>query len=399
MKSITDTPIIQFEEALRIVADSAFETAVETIPFDSSSGRILAENVLSDIDMPPFNRSAVDGYACKREEMGLELEVVETIPAGKMPEVPVGKRQCSKIMTGSVVPAECDMVFMVEDAETLPSGRVICRGSSAKNNISLRGEDIRAGDQVLEAGKLIKPQDIAVMAAAGCTRVLTRKRPALAIISSGNELVDPEAKPAPGQIRDSNAYQLAAQAERAGAAPTFYGITSDDEDETYRIVEKAISENDIVIITGGVSMGDFDFVPMVMERAGVKILFTRVAVQPGKPTTFGVHPAALVFGLPGNPVSSFMQFELLVRPLILRMMGCHSGITDIALPAGVDYSRKSADRMAYIPVIIDKRGSVVPVEFHGSAHIASLTHADGIMQVPAGKLSLKKGEIVNVRQI
>jgi len=391
--------MIQFEEALRIVTDSAFETGVEEILFDSSTGRVLAENVLSDIDMPPFNRSAVDGYACRREDIGSELEVVETIPAGKMPEVPVGRRQCSKIMTGSVVPAECDMVVMVEDTEILPSGRIIFRGSSGKNNISLRGEDIRAGDQVLEAGTLIKPQDIAVMAAAGCTRVLARKRPALAVISSGNELVVPADKPAPGQIRDSNSYQLTAQAVRAGAVPAFYGIASDDKEETYRIVEKAIIENDIVIITGGVSMGEFDFVPMVMERAGVKILFTRVAVQPGKPTTFGAHPAALVFGLPGNPVSSFIQFELLVRPLILRMMGCRTGIADIALPAGVDYSRKSADRMACIPVIIDKRGSVTPVEFHGSAHIASLTHADGIMQVPAGKLSIKKGEIVNVRQI
>lgn len=391
--------MIEFEEAKRIVTDSTFETAVEVVAFDGSSGRVLAENVLSDIDMPPFNRSAVDGYACRREDLDSALELVETISAGKMPELPVGKKQCSKIMTGGVVPAECNMVFMIEDAESLPSGRVLCRGSSVKNNISLRGEDIRVGDQVLAAGKLIKPQDIALMAAAGCTRILVRKRPSLAIISSGNELVEPARKPAPGQIRDSNSYQLVAQAERAGAIPAFYGIACDDEEETYKIVEKAISENDIVIITGGVSMGDFDFVPSVMERAGVRILFTRIAVQPGKPTTFGVHPGSLVFGLPGNPVSSFMQFELLVRPTILRMMGCHSGLTNIALPIAENYQRKSADRMAWVPVVINTAGAVIPVEFHGSAHIASLTDADGIMQVPVGKLSLNKGEIVNVRQI
>ena len=158
------------------------------------------------------------------------------------------------------------------------------------------------------------------MASAGKTTVSVSRMPAVAVISSGNEIVEPQYVPAESQIRNSNSWQLLAQIERAGAKGRYYGIARDDEDATFRLVCRAIEENDLVIITGGVSMGDFDFVPAVLEKAGVKLLFTRVAVQPGKPTTFGIHENAAVFGLPGNPVSSFMMFEMLVRPFISAMM-------------------------------------------------------------------------------
>ena len=151
----------------------------------------------------------------------------------------------------------------------------------------------------------------------GCTSVVVSKKPVVAVISSGDELVEPFIKPGVSQIRNSNAYQLLAQLLRAGALGKYYGIARDDKEATYELLKQAIAECDIVLITGGVSMGDFDFIPGVMERAGVKILFSRINVQPGKPTTFGIHPDAIVFGLPGNPVSSFTQFEMLVRPLIM----------------------------------------------------------------------------------
>ena len=184
-----------------------------------------------------------------------------------------------------------------------------------------------------------------------------------------------------------------------GARGKYWGIAGDDRDTTYVIVRNAISESDLVLITGGVSMGDFDFVPSVLERAGVNILFSRVNIQPGKPTTFGVHPKALVFGLPGNPVSSFLQFEMLVRPLICRMMGYNLHQLSVNLPMETSFTRKSADKLALVPVIITDDGSALPVEYHGSAHISSLAQAEGIITIPVGKTTIEKGEVVSVRQI
>jgi molybdopterin molybdotransferase len=391
--------MISFEEAFGIVMSSVFETGTEILPFTNTAGRILAEDIFSDIDMPPFNRSAVDGYACHRIDLNNELDVVEIIAAGKAPVQKVGKNKCSKIMTGAIVPTGCNVVFMVEESEILPNGKVRFTGSDPKLNMSFKGEDVRKGEVVLKKAMIIQPQDIAVMASVGHTKVSVKKKPLVGIISTGDELVNPSEIPGISQIRNSNAYQLAAQVARAGAEGRDYGIAADDEIITFKIIEKAIQECDIVIITGGVSMGDFDFVPSVLERAGVNILFDRVNVQPGKPTTFGLHTKALVFGLPGNPVSSFIQFEMLIRPLINKMMGHNRRPPEQNLPLGVDYERKSSAKLGLIPVKINEKMEVIPVDFHGSAHITALSDSDGIIALQPGIKLLTKGEIVNVRQI
>ncbi len=399
VKHETNMDLISFEEAYTMVMNSAIEAEAETVAFTSSLNRVLRADINSDMDMPPFNKATVDGFACRRADLGSELELIETIPAGKSPESRVGERQCSKIMTGAAIPEGADMVFMVEDSAILTSGKVIYRGSFTKDNISPRGEDIRSGDRVLESGRLIRPQDIALMALAGHTLVKVSKKPVVAIISSGNELVEPPERPGLSQIRNTNSYQLMAQTERAGATGVYLGIAGDDEAATFEIVSQAISGSDIVLISGGVSMGDFDFVPSVLERAGVRLLFSRINIQPGKPTIFGIHEKSMVFGLPGNPVSSFIQFELLVRPLICKMMGYHWDPVIINLPMESSYSRKSSDRRALIPVNITGNGYVSPVEYHGSAHISAFSNATGIITLPEGKKSLEKGEIVSVRQI
>jgi molybdopterin molybdotransferase len=391
--------LIPFEEAYNIVLNSAFNTGSETISFIDSLNRVLAMYIRSDMDIPPFNKATVDGFACRKADLGTELEIIETIAAGMQPDKAVSKNQCSRIMTGAVVPNGANLVFMVEDSQILPSGKVRFTGSFIKENISLKGEDIKNGDSVLKPGKLIRPQDIAVMASVGCTSVIVSKMPIVAVISSGNELVEPSEKPGISYIRNTNAYQLMAQVQRAGACGKYYGIASDNEEVTYDIIELAISECDMVLITGGVSMGDFDFVPSVLEKAGVRILFSRVNVQPGKPTIFGVHPEALVFGLPGNPVSSYIQFELLVRPLICKMMGYEFDPVTIPFPMKDSFSRKSADRYSWIPVEITKDGFVSPIEYHGSAHISALSQADGIIALPVGKKTIEKGEVVSVRQV
>jgi molybdopterin molybdotransferase len=391
--------MIEFEEAFGIVMNSAIETQSEIISFNDSCNRILAEDIKSDVDMPPFNRSAVDGYACHRTDLNDELEVIEVIRAGKVPVQKVGKNQCSKIMTGAIVPDGCDIVFMVEESENLKNGKIRFTGSGSKPNFSLKGGDVRTGDVVLKKFKFIQPQDLAIMASVGHTSVLVKKKPVVGIISTGDELINPSEVPQISQIRNSNAYQLLAQVTRAGGIGINYGIAPDNESVTYSIIVKAIRESEIVIITGGVSMGDFDFVPAVLKRAGVKILFDRINVQPGKPTTFGIHHEAVVFGLPGNPVSSFIQFEMLVRPLIGRMMGYKWKPEEHKFPMSMDYTRKSSDRLGLIPVFINEEMEAVPVEFHGSAHLTALSGTDGIIFVNPGKTTVKKGEIVNVRQI
>jgi len=390
--------MISHEEAVSIAEKYRPVKDIEYISFTDSLGRVLAEDIISDIDMPPFNKTAVDGYACRREDLDRELIINEVVAAGQEANGPVGEGSCVKIMTGAAMPEGADWVFMVEDAEE-KDGKVRFTGKAGKDNIAKLGEDIRSGDRVLAAGKIIKPQDIAVMATVGAVNVAVKQRPVTGVISTGNELVEPQYKPGAAQIRNSNAYQLITQVIRAGGEAVYYGIAPDEEATTLNMLLKAISECDIVLLTGGVSMGDYDQVPAVMKKAGVNILFDRIAVQPGKPTTFGVHDDALVFGLPGNPVSSFIQFELFVRPMILRAM-------DVKKPAGerqyklsVAYTRKRTRRMAWVPVKLRNDGTVAPVEYHGSAHINALPGASGIMQVPVGVGELKKGEIVNVRQI
>ena len=394
-----DGEIITFEKAYEIVLGTGYYLGTETISYTDSPGRILASDIISDVDMPPFNKASVDGFACRKSELDNDLEVIETIPAGKWPEKTIGYLQCSRIMTGAAVPSGADCVVMVEDSILLPTGKIRYEGTLIKENIALKGEDVRKGDIVIKAGKMVRPQEVAVMASVGHTSVVVAKRPRVAVISSGSELVEPDMIPGISQIRNSNASQLMAQVARAGGLGKYYGIARDDEEETFLLIEKAKSENDIIIITGGVSMGDFDFVPAVLERAGVSIMFTRVAVQPGKPTTFGVNGEKIVFGLPGNPVSSFVQFELLVRPLICRMMGYKWNPLNINLPMKVKFTRKFAGRMALVPVMITEDGFVAPVEFHGSAHISALSDAHGIIIMPSGTTVIEKGEIVSVRQI
>ncbi len=391
--------MIQLDKAFETVMHSAFITGSEEIQFTDSLNRILAEDINSDLDMPPFTKSMVDGFACRKEDINHELELIETIPAGSFPTKRIAADKCSKIMTGAPVPTGADYIFMVEDSRVLESGRIKCNTVAPGNNIAKKGEDVREGTVVLRAGKQIRPQDIAVMATVGKTSAAVKNKPRVAVISSGNELVEPDKKPGQAQIRNTNAYQLLAQIQRAGGSGVYYGIVPDDEEKSLSVISQAIGACDMVLITGGVSMGDFDFIPSVLEKAGVKILFSKVAVQPGKPLVFGTHPKALVFGLPGNPVSSFMQFELLVRPLISKMMGFQWQPIDVIFPLKERYTRRSSDRMALIPVVITDDGYVVPVEYHGSAHITALPAADGIIAIPVGKQSIEKGEQVSVRQI
>jgi molybdopterin molybdotransferase len=391
--------MIQFKEALEIVEQSAQKVGTERINFIESLNRILAEDIISDIEMPPFDKSAVDGYACRKEDIANLLDVIEIIPAGKMPVKKIGKNQCSKIMTGAPVPSGADTIIMVEDVEEFDKSKIRYAREKVRNNICYKGEDIRVNTILLEKGTLIKPQHIALLATSGAVKPLVSKKVVVSIISTGDELVEPDIKPGLSQIRNSNAYQLVAQAENVGVRVDYAGIVPDNEVSTRRMIESAFATGDIVLLTGGVSMGDFDYVPKVLSELGVEIKFSSVAVQPGRPTIFGVKGEQYIFGLPGNPVSSFVQFELLVKPLIYKLSGYNYHPLNIVLPMGNDYSRKRSDRLSWLPVKIDNKGEVLPLEYHGSAHLNALTEADGLIAVPVGQTTLRKGELVHVRQI
>lgn len=390
--------MISLEKAYGIVLQNAFLLNTEKVSFTDSLGRILAVDVKSDIEMPPFDKSAMDGYACKREDIENLLEIIEVIPAGKIPEKVIAKNQCANIMTGAPIPKGADCVVEVELTKKSDGKTVEVIKAPARNNISYKGEDVKVGTVVLTKGTKIEAQHIAVFAAVGYTDVLVYKKPKVGIISTGDELVEPYNTPSSSQIRNSNGYQLLGQVKDCGGEANYIGIAEDTPEDTFDKVSKALLENDIVLLTGGVSMGEFDFVPKVMEQAGIEILFDSVAVKPGKPTTFGMAGKKFCFGLPGNPVSSFVQFDLLVKPLMYSLMGKAYQPIDIQMPLGVDFKRRNPDRKAYFPVVL-RDGEIFPVDYHGSAHIHALSTAQGLIFMEIGQTEIKKGEKVHVRQI
>ncbi len=391
--------MILFEEALKIVENAAFRIETERLDFIRSLNSVLAEDVKSDMEMPPFDKSAVDGYACRKEDLLSEMEVIEIIPVGKEPKKVVGKKQCSKIMTGAPMPNGADTVIMVEDVEEIPENKIRYVKDKVKNNICFRGEDIKENEVVIKKGSLIKPQHIAVMATAGCVNPLVYKKVKVGVISTGDELVEPDVKPAASQIRNSNAWQLMAQIMNMGVEANYIGIALDTEESTREMITKAFEDNEVVLLSGGVSMGDYDYVPQILNELGVKLFFKSIAVQPGRPTVFGTRDKQFIFGLPGNPVSSFVQFELLVKPLVYKLSGNEFNRQRLLLPMGKEYNRKRSTRLSWLPVKINNDGHVIPLEYHGSAHINALTDAHGLIAVPIGQTTLKEGELVDVRQI
>lgn len=403
--------MILFEDAVNIVLSSAITLGTERIDISESVGRILAEDLFSDMDMPPFDKSAVDGFACMTHDLhmlnnasqnhiqqAINLHVDETIAAGSIPCKMIQPDHCSKIMTGAMVPPGADCVVMVEDTEPAGENLVRINRTTAAKNICYKGEDIKTGDLVLHQGLQIAPAHVAVLATIGAINPLVSKLPRVGIISTGDELVEPSITPGPAQIRNSNAWQLEAQLKTVPAIPAYYGIASDEASELRKIIGLAMEENDVVLLTGGVSMGEFDFVPAIMEEAGVEILFKSIAIQPGKPTVFGRRNNTFIFGLPGNPVSSFVLFEMMVRQFLRRMMGVSLDPPMFILPMGVDFSRRKSDRKSMVPVTI-RDGSVYPVDYHGSAHINAYTMASGILVMQIGTTVIHKGEPVHVRPI
>ena len=391
--------MLTLDQSLEKFINKATSLGTEKVKITRSLNRILCEDIFSDVDMPPFNKSAMDGYACRMEDRMNELSVVEIIPAGSFPTSRIEKDQCAKIMTGAPVPEGADCVIMIEYTENLQNNKIRFLKEKTKSNICYLGEDVSKGQKVLQKGIQIKPRHIPMLASVGYLEVPVYKLPRVGILTTGSELVEPDKKPGKAKIRNSNAYQLIALLDDMGVDPVYYGIVKDNEESIELAIKRAFDENDTVLLTGGVSVGDFDLVPHTIKKLGMEIHFNELAIKPGKPVLFASLDNKLCFGLSGNPVSSFFQFEVLCRPVIFRQMGFDFNPVLIEFELAGNIKRKMADRLGLYPVEYVNSKMVVPVEFHGSAHIHSLSNAFGIVALPPGEFEIKKGERVNVRPI
>ncbi|MBW6536089.1 MAG: molybdopterin molybdotransferase MoeA [Mariniphaga sp.] len=391
--------MLEFKTALDLIRSTAQPLPAEKVELQKSLKRVLAEDVFHDMDMPPFNKSAMDGFACRREDLHNELEIIETIYAGKLPEKRLKENQCYKIMTGAVVPDGADVVFKKEDARLFGDSKVVCQNQKTGNNICYRGEDIKTGEKVLEKGTLLLPRHLPALASAGITHPAVFRRPVVTVFSTGTELVEPGEKPLSFQIRNSNAAQLIGQISELNIQAGYGGIIRDDESLLTEKLTGALNFSDVVMLTGGVSVGDFDLIPEILSKMDYDILVTATAIKPGKPMVFARKGQKFCFGLSGNPVSSFVQFELYAKPFLFALMGYNFQPEILKLPFGTELKWRKQDRLNFIPVNIIDEMEVLPVEFHGSAHINSLSKATHLMEVPKGVEKIEKGELVNVRSL
>jgi molybdopterin molybdotransferase len=300
-------------------------------------------------------------------------------------------------MTGAIVPAGADCVVQVEHTEPTGEATVRCTAENTTDNICRQGEDVRRGDVVLRRGTVLRPQHLAVLAAVGCAQPQVARRPRVGIVATGDELVAPDQTPQWSQIRNSNSLQLIGQAATMGVVPLDYGVAGDTEEALHEVVERAEGDSDVLLLSGGVSMGDYDFVPGVLSRHGIRLLFEKVAVRPGMPTVFGVSDRLFCFGLPGNPVSTFSIFELVVKPFLYRLMGHAFQPVTIPMQLDGDVARRKVDRTSWVPVRRTGPGAVRPVEYHGSGHIHALVEADGLVCLARGVARIEKGSPVDVR--
>ena len=390
---------LEFERALAIVLASARYLGEELVPLSEAAGRVLAADLVADGDQPPFAKAAMDGFACRRSDLPGPLTVVETIAAGLVPRELVTPGLCARIMTGAPLPSGADCVVRLEDTETLTDGSVRSLSTAAGSNICRQGEDMSSGDIVLGRGLRIAAPHVAVLASLGKARVPVARRPRVAIIATGDELVAVESRPGPGQIRNSNGPQLVAQTVAAGGVPHIRAPARDEATELHAALAAALADSDVVVLSGGVSAGDFDLVPQAMRDCGLEIRFDRLAMKPGQPTTFAVGDGAWCFGLPGNPVPTFLQFEILVRPLLARLMGGDPTPRMFVAPLAETVTRRGVACRSWLPVRLTADGEVRPLDCHGSAHIHALCLADGFIVLPEGTTRLEKGALIHVRPV
>jgi molybdopterin molybdotransferase len=388
--------LIELEEAFEIIARVKPRSSVETIPLDKALGRALAHEVRSPIDSPPFSKSAMDGFALRVGDLSPSFRIVDMVPAGGIPRKELSAGECARIMTGAMLPPGAGRVIRKELVEE-NDGSIRALGPETGDNVIPQGANVRAGDTVLFP-KMLTAQDIGILAASGFAAADVITPPSVCIISTGSEIRSPGEKLGPGEIYNSNAAQLGAQLDALRCHSRFLGVVVDKPAPLSQAIESALASSELVLLTGGVSAGDFDFVPRCLTELGAEVLFHGVAVKPGKPTLFARRGGKYVFGLPGNPVSSFVIFEIFVKPFLYRWMGLDWKPRLFRARLGASVHRRGTERTEFLPVSA-RDGRVVPVAYHGSAHLNALGDADGLIRVEKGVDSLEEGVEVDVRPL
>ena len=376
--------MLSVDDASRKVAERIGKLPVERIRLQEARSRVLAENVIATRFLPPFDNSAMDGFAARSAELPATLPVVAQVAAGQQLADPVPELVAIRILTGAPVPAGLDTVVMQEDA-TIEASAVTLPASPVGENIRKAGEDINAGDIAVRAGERLNAAELGLLAALGLAEVPVARAPRVALIATGDELVSAGQQLGPGQIVDSSAHTLAALIPGCGGISTYVGIAKDDPITMAALIASAM-DHDVVITTGGVSVGDRDHVRAALKAAGVELELWKVAMKPGKPFSFGMRGERPVFGLPGNPVSTIVAFELFLRPALLAMQG--ATVIDrprapVALPVGY---AKPAGRAHYLRARVVRGGGSLVAHPHakqGSAMLSSLVGCNALVELPA----------------
>ncbi|MBI3756295.1 MAG: molybdopterin molybdotransferase MoeA [Deltaproteobacteria bacterium] len=406
--------MISVEAALEIILSEVKPLGMERVNILSALGRVLGEDISAGMDNPPWDNSAMDGYALRASDTkGASknrpaiLKIIEDLPAGYVATRVIKKGEAIRIMTGAPIPKGADAVVMVEETEIQGQGArgkgqvKIFKEAKVGDNIRKAGEDFKKGDIVLRKGMTIRPAGIGMLAAVGKSNVYAYQRPKVAVLSTGDELVDIEETPVSGKIRNSNSYAIAAQIKACGAVPVQLGIARDNKKDLEEKLKFGLTA-DCIVSSGGVSVGDFDFVKDVLKQMGSEMRFWKVAMKPGKPLAFGVIGGKPAFGLPGNPISSMVAFEQFVSPAILKMMGKRAIFKrafDALLTKPV---KKKAGRMHFVRATVEQKNGrfyATPLEGQGSGILSAMVKANCLIILPEDVKDVEKGSTVKVQPL
>lgn len=399
-------PMLSVEDVQERILAGIFAKETETTPILDAGGRVLAEDIIADMSVPPWDNSAMDGFAVQAadiEKAGpsspVILRVIGNLPAGTAPDRAVGSGEAIRIMTGAPVPPGADTVVRFEDTRSDGDSVEILEAIPMGKNVRRAGEDVQQGELVLRAGMLLRPQEIGMLAVAGRQSVAVIQRPTVALLATGDEVVDAGEPVPPGKIRNINSYTNAAQVRRHGGIPMMLGIVPDDAERIRSTIRRAIADGaDILVTSGGVSVGDYDFVKQILAEEG-EVEFWWINMKPGKPMAFGRIGGIPFFGLPGNPVSAMISFELFVRPAIDKMQGREPRPTRSVRARLLDPIPRKDNRRHYLRVRLTAAGDGWEASLtgsQGSGILSSLVEADGLAVIPESKSSLEAGTEVEV---
>lgn len=393
---------IPVREAVARVMEQIQTTGTETVTLEESFGRYLAEPVIAAHDVPPFNRSPYDGYAVRAAdtakasgEARLAFRVVDAIGAGQVSDLRPGAFEAVRIMTGAPLPEGTDAVVMLEQTVEDGEGFTIRKPFVPLENVSLQGEDMRLGEIVIPAGQLIQPGVAALLATFGYTQVKAARRPVAGILSTGSELLEVNEPLVPGKIRNSNGPMIAAQLARMGIPYKVYRTSADRLEDIEAEVREAIQNTDVLITTGGVSVGDFDFMPEIYRRLGADVLFNKVAMRPGSVTTAARLDGYPLFGLSGNPSACFTGFELFVRPVLVAMMGGHRPYLPRTTARLSEDAGQPNPFTRFIRAVYDGEAAA-PAGFNKSNAVSSIARGNALIVLPGGSRGYAAGDEVDV---